>query len=643
MHPLSMMTEAEAEAAKQILRDAGHVDDSSRFHGCCIHEPSKDEVAAWSPGDEADRRLELVVRNGADVYEATVSVSRKEVDRWEHQPGVVPRVGLLELGAVMETCRADPDFRAALARRGLDVEGAGSENGSAPTIQIDPWPTGDYGIGFEEGRRVQRCIAFLRPEPTDNGYARPIDGIVVHIDVDTLEVLHVEDFGEWPIPTERGNYDVASVEADIGPMRTDLRPVEITQPDGVSFTLDDNELAWQKWKMRIVMDDTEGLVLHRISYTETGPDGQAVERPIIDRASLAEMIVPYGDTRASQTFKHALDAGEFGLGMLANSLTLGCDCLGEITYLDATQMLDDGTVYTLTNAVCIHEEDFGIGWKHTDSATETVEVRRSRRLVVSSIHTVGNYEYGLFWYFHLDGSIRFEIKLTGILTTRGHADGDDLTFARQVAPQVSAPIHQHLFCVRLDMAIDGNRNSVVEVNTEALPPGPDNPLGTAFAARETVLASEHQGMRTTNSASSRYWRIQSDEVTNRLGNPTAYRLLASSTATMFAHPDSPHGQRGGFANHNLWVTPTVGTERYAAGAYPTQRNQGQGLPAYTAGDRATTDTDVTVWHTFGLTHDVRVEDYPIMPTEYTGFLLVPDGFFDRNPALDVPPSPEHCH
>ncbi len=633
MHPLSMMTEAEAETAKKILADAGHVTDDSRFHGCCLHEPPKDEVAAWTPGAEVDRRLELVVRNGADVYEATVSVTRSEVDRWEHQPGVVPRVGLVELRAVMEACRNDPDFKAALVKRGID---------DSATIQIDPWPTGDYGIGFEDGRRVQRCIAFCRPDPTDNGYARPIDGLVVHIDVDTLEVLHVEDFGEWPVPTERGNYDVASVEADIGPMRTDLRPVEITQPEGVSFTIEDNELVWQKWRMRIVMDDTEGLVLHRIAYAD-GPTGEGRERPIIDRASLAEMIVPYGDTRASQTFKHALDAGEFGLGLMANSLTLGCDCLGEITYLDATQMLDDGTVYTLTNAICIHEEDFGIGWKHTDTHADTVEVRRSRRLVISSIHTVGNYEYGLFWYFHLDGSIRFEIKLTGILTTRGHTDDDDLTFARQVAPNVSAPIHQHLFCVRLDMAIDGNRNSVVEVDTEALPAGPDNPDGTAFAARETVLASEHEAMRTTNSSSSRYWRIQSEEATNRLGRPTGYRLLPSSTATMFAGPDSPHGQRGGFARHNLWVTPTDGDERYAAGPYPTQRNQGQGLPAYTAGDRPVADTDVTVWHTFGLTHDVRVEDYPVMPTEYTGFLLVPDGFFDRNPALDVPPSPDHCH
>ena len=625
-----MMTAEEIETCIDVLRDAGRIDGTSTFHGCCIYEPPKDEVAAWQLGDSADRRLELVVRHSGEVYEARVSVTRGEIDRWEAVPDVVPRVGFVELFKVMEACRTDPTFQEALEQRGIT---------DPTTVQIDPWPTGDYGFKFEDGRRVQRCIAFHRPKPNDNGYAFPIDGLMVHVDVDSLEVLHVEDFGQWPLPTERGNYDVESVVNDYGPIRQDLKPVEITQPEGTSFSVEDNEITWQKWRFRMVVDDTEGLVLHRVTYTQDG-----VERPIIDRASLAEMVVPYGDTRPSQSFKHALDSGEYGLGMTANSLTLGCDCLGEIFYLDAFQMLDDGTVVTTGNAICVHEEDFGIGWKHTDMLTGDVEVRRSRRLVVSTISTVGNYEYGFFWYFHLDGSIKLEIKLTGILTTRAHAEGDDLTFARQVAPNVAGPIHQHIFCVRLDMAVDGNSNNVVEVNTEPLPPGPENPHNTAFAAREALLSSEHSAMRETNSASSRYWRIESSEKTNRLGRPTAYRLLPSSTATMFASEDSPHAQRAMFAKHNLWVTPTVQSERYAAGDYPTQRNAGEGLPKFTSNDRSITDTDVTLWHSFGLTHDVRVEDYPVMPTEYAGFMLVPDGFFDRNPAIDVAPSESgHCH
>lgn len=630
MHPLSMMTAKEIKTSADILRRSGHIDSDATFHGCCIHEPPKVEVASWIAGDLADRRLDLVVHSKGETYEARVSISRGEVDRWELVPGVIPRVGFVELSRVMEACKNNPNFQKALSKRGIT---------DASTVQVDPWPTGDYGFEFEDGRRVQRCIAFHRPNPNDNGYAFPIDGLMIHVDVDSLEVLHIEDFDQWPMATEQANYDVDSIVNDYGPLREDLRPVEISQPEGVSFSIDDNQLFWQKWRFRLVMDDTEGLVLHRVTYTQDG-----VERPIIDRASLAEMVVPYGDTRPSQTFKHALDSGEFGLGMTANSLTLGCDCIGEIVYLDAVQMLDDGSVMSTKNAICIHEEDFGIGWKHTDMLTGQVEVRRSRRLVVSSISTVGNYEYGFFWYFHLDGSIKLEIKLTGILTTRSHRDGDDLTFARQIAPNVAAPIHQHIFCVRLDMAVDGTSNNVVEVNTQALPLGSDNPHGTAFAATETLLSDENSAMRDTSSATSRYWKIENSHKTNRLGYPTAYRLLPSATATMFASADSPHGERAAFAKHNLWVTPTVQSERYAAGDYPTQKNAGQGLPRYTADNRSITETDVTVWHSFGLTHDVRLEDYPVMPTEYAGFLMVPDGFFERNPAIDVPPSSNaHCH
>jgi primary-amine oxidase len=171
---------------------------------------------------------------------------------------------------------------------------------------------------------------------------------------------------------------------------------------------------------------------------------------------------------------------------------------------------------------------------------------------------------------------------------------------------------------------------------EPLPVGDENPLDTAFAANEILLESEKAAERETSAATSRYWRIKSTEATNRLGKPTGYCLLPGSTPTIFSAPDSPHGRRAGFARHNLWVTPTNQNERWAAGRFPTQRNAGMGLPEWTAADRPITSTDVTVWHTFGLTHDARMEDWPVMPVEYAGFLLVPDGFFDRNPALDVP-------
>ena len=68
--------------------------------------------------------------------------------------------------------------------------------------------------------------------------------------------------------------------------------------------------------------------------------------------------------------------------LLANSLTLGCDCLGLIRYFDVPLINSRGKLTTPPkNAVCLHEEDHGMLWKHTDWRTNQTEVRRSRRLV----------------------------------------------------------------------------------------------------------------------------------------------------------------------------------------------------------------------------------------------------------------------
>ena len=289
--------------------------------------------------------------------------------------------------------------------------------------------------------------------------------------------------------------------------------------------------------------------------------------------------------------------------------------------------------------ICLHEEDYGILWKHVDMVSGRTEVRRSRRLVVSSIATVGNYEYGFYWYFYLDGTMQLEVKLSGIIrpwpsakTARRHAN--------VVAPGLAAPYHQHLFNVRLDVEVDGPDNAVLEVDTvRGGPPGsPGNPWGNAFGASATLLESELAARREVDPSRSRSWRVVNRARHNALGQPTAYKLVPTSVPTLLAHPDSSVAKRAAFATHNLWVTPFAPEERRAAGDYPNQHAGGAGLPQWTAQDRPLVDTDVVLWHTFGVTHLPRPEDWPVMPVEYTGFSLIPFGFFDRNPALDVPPA-----
>jgi primary-amine oxidase len=539
---------------------------------------------------------------------------------------VRPALGLEESFEAVLALHDHPDWVAALAARGItDLE----------QVQIDPWPTGSFGVSAEDARRVVRCIAYFRETNDANGYARPIEGLLARVDMARGEVLDVIDLGVVPLPPEAGSY----YPEHNGPLRDDLRPLHITQPEGPSFTIEGNLVRWQRWSLRISLDPHEGLVLHTVGYE----DGGRV-RPILHRASIAEMVVPYGDPGPMHGWKNAFDAGEWGLGRMANSLALGCDCLGEIHYVDALVADEHGRPTAVPNVICLHEEDVGILWKHLDMYSGRSEVRRSRRLVISSIATVGNYEYGFYWYLYLDGSLQHEVKLTGIMSTQAVADGEPTPHAQRIAPGLAAPLHQHLFCARLDMDVDGAGNEVHEVDVVAVPRGDGNPQGNAFRTQVTRLERESDGRRWVDPAASRAWKVVNPSSRNRLGEPVGYKLVPAATPTLLADPDSSIGRRAAFATANLWVTPYDPAERRPAGEHPNQHVGGDGLPRWTAADRPLVDTDVVLWHTFGVTHVPRPEDFPVMPVECTGFHLIPVGFFERNPALDVPPpEPGACH
>jgi primary-amine oxidase len=625
-HPLDALAADEIRAAVAAVRESGRVTDSVLFATVTLDEPGRDVVAGHRPGGPVDRRVRLIVLPGpeASVVEVVVSLTSGQIAEWTPRPGMRPALLFDDSYRAILALRDHPEWQQAMRLRGItDFE----------KVQIDPWPTGNFGHELEEGRRIARCLSYYREDPTDNGYARPVEGVLATVDAARGEVLEVLDFGVVPLPPDRGSY----LPEDHEPLRTGLRPLDIVQPDGPSFSLDGNLLTWQHWTMRVAMEPLEGLVLRSIGYDDGGL------RTILHRASISEMVVPYGDPGPMHGWKNAFDVGEWGLGRMANSLALGCDCLGEITYMDAVFSSEHGTPYVIENAVCIHEEDYGILWKHHDMNAGRTEVRRSRRLVVSSIATVGNYEYGFYWYFYLDGTIQHEVKLTGIMSTMALEPGRQPEYGSVIAPGLAAPLHQHLFCARLDLAVDGDVNEAYEVSFESVPTGGDNPWGNAFRQQAVRFESELGAQRDVDAASGRHWRFVNPTVTNGLDRPVAYKLLPGATPTLLAQPDSSIGQRAGFARHNLWVTPFVPDERRAAGDYPNQHVGGDGLPRWTAADRSLVGTELVAWYTFGVTHSPRPEDWPVMPVEYCGFHLIPVGFFDGNPALDLPPSADHCH
>lgn len=627
-HPLEPLNADEILTASSVIR-AVHPDLAARFPLIVLHEPPKDTVRTFTPGDPIERRADCVVldrRDGAS-YKALIDVNTEREVCWSRLEGVQPPILIEEFGIAKNAVRADERWQQAVGRRGIE---------DFDKVQIDPWSVGDWPIdNVDSSRRLLKTTSYYRENPRDNGYARPIENVVAVVDLNTAEVLEVFDGEVIPIPDVDGNYDEASVSGT----REDLRPLDIVQPFGPSFAIDSNLLEWQKWSMRVSLHPTEGLVLHSVGYEDNRE-----WRSILYRASMSEMVVPYGDTSEAFHWRNAFDAGEYGMGRNTQSLTLGCDCLGVIRYLDAPIANDDGEPQLISNAICVHEEDYSILWKHWDIHSGTSEVRRSRRLVVSSIATLGNYEYGFYWYFYQDGHIDHEIKLTGIVQTRALHPGEDDPFGTVVAPGLSGVHHQHLFNVRLDFEVDGVNNTVVEVNTVAGSATGEDPHRNAMLVQATEFATEQEAIREIEPRTERYWGVTNSGHRNALGTPVSYKLVPRSSPTLLAHAESRIGKRAGFASKHLWVTPFDPTEMHAAGDYPNQRHGADGLPVWTQADRPIKDTDIVVWHTFGTTHVVRPEDWPIMPVSTTGFSLLPNGFFNRNPSLDVPaPQSAACH
>jgi primary-amine oxidase len=629
-HPLDPIVSEELAEVRRITADAGLVADSTRFVYVGLHEPTKAEVLGHRPGQLVTRQfrvllLDLASQVSRDVLvDVTAGQVVSDVELDTATSGQLPVLDE-EFELVEQLLSTDERWLAALAARDLDVA----------QVRVAPLSAGSFAEYPEEvGRRVLRGLAFVQHHPADSAWAHPIDGLVAYVDTINKVVDQVIDTGVVPIPTESGNYDDPEVS---GPARTTQKPIEITQPQGSSLSLEGNLLTWEKWSLRVGFDTREGLVLHQIGFDE----GTGV-RPIVYRASIAEMVVPYADPNPVRSWQNYFDTGEYLVGRYANALELGCDCLGEITYVDAVIADEQGNPRTLSNAVCIHEEDYGILWKHTDLWTGSQQTRRQRRLVISFFTTVGNYDYGFYWYLYLDGTIEFEAKATGVVFTSAHS-GDDYAYASHISPGLGAPFHQHLFSARLDMTVDGTANRVEEVDVVRVPMGPGNERGNAFTVAHTPLVTESAAQRDADPGRNRVWHIVNPERRNHVDQPVGYALVPEGLPTLLSDPGSSIASRAAFATKHLWVTRYDPAERYAAGDFVNQHSGGSGLPEYAAADRDLDGQDVVVWHTFGLTHVPRPEDWPIMPVDYTGFKLKPVGFFDKNPTLDVPASTgAHC-
>jgi primary-amine oxidase len=620
-YPLDPLTATEMQKVVQILKDNHLVTGSDYFNIINLKEPPKKEVLAYNPGDPFRREAYTSFYDYAKpgMTEAVVDLNAGKVISVKNIPNVIGMGLDADSLAAERIVRKDPAWAAALKKRGIAID-------SVVHRTIFP---GDLGIA-PLGHREQLVIPHRKGNKVD------IEGLLAYVDFTTGKIIKIVDDPTRFSDRVDLNYFDEDVVRDTS-NRPGPRPIRITQPEGSSITINGQEISWQNWRLRYGIDNREGLIVYNVRYVDHGK-----ERAVMYKGSMPEMVVPYGAPSLLQAAYNFFDAGEYRLGQgIARPMSPGADAPENAFYEPATLHRENGSPYQLDKAVAIFEEYGGTLWRHG-----TVS-RRATNLAIKYYTQIENYDYGFTWRFREDGTIDVDIELTGIVEVQGvnrtdamdAPDKNDLSyngmsFGTLVKPHVEAINHQHFFVFRLDMDVDGSgNNGVMEMNSQPVPPGKDNPYGNAFVVGHTHFMTEQQAQRNVNYESARCWHIMNTSVHNALGQHTGYMLMPGSQAKPFMPPGSVVRKKAGFLDHQFWVTQYNDDEEYPAGIYPASNKVYGGLKQWAAKNRSIGNNDVVLWYVAGITHIVRPEEWPVMPCHHMGFSLMPFGFFSENPTM----------
>lgn len=627
-HPLDALTAPEIDRAVAILRDAKKVSDATRFPTVTLLENSKESVLAWRPGEPFARRARVTFLEAGRMYEAKVDLTAGRIDALAEVPDRQSLILFEEFLGASEIVKKDPRWQAAMRKRGYT---------SYDSIICAPLTVGPVVDPKYRGLRLLNVPCFDKAGGTNHIYGRPIENVLATVDVRAGKVLDVIDLGLVPVPKEapQDAYDPATST------RKATRPVEIRSPQGPNFTLDGSSVAWDKWRFHLRVDKRVGPVLSRIGYQ----DGNAL-RQIAYQISTAEMFVPYMDPRQTWAYRAYMDIGEYGFGALSSPLKPGSDCPVDARFLDAVVSDDHGKPLVLKNVVCIFERDTGEPlWRHYEFFTESHESRPDVELVVRMAPEVGNYDYLLDFVFNRRGEIDVRVGAYGIDATRAVAARnmaertakEDTAYGTLIAPNLIGVNHDHFMSFRIDLDVDGQRNRLV-VDRFVPHTITGNPLRRSLWQVERSTVATEQAFDTMHAPA--WFRVESATRRNALGNPTSYQLEPGHSDVSILGSDEPQQQRAAFSATPLWVTRYHPDELYAAGVYPNQNRNIEGLPVYIRDREPVRDQDLVLWYTIGFRHQTRSEDWPVMPGLWHGFKLRPFNFFDRNPGLDVPNAPQ---
>ena len=610
-NPLDPLTADEIQRTFVTIKTAKNLAPATFLPIVKLSEPPKSFMQGWSPGQAFPRKAFANVfdRNANTLYEAVVDLNTNTLDSWTQKAGAQPAVYFEEYADADALVRAYAPWKKAMRDRGLDPK----------DVYLDGWAGGDTSNAAPAGTRILKELSFYRGA-LPNPYDRPIEGVVVTIDMNKLKVVDFVDSGIRPVDTTTSGSSTTQ--------RTDLKPLVVQQPDGPSFTLDGRDVSWQGWHFRVDWSPREGLVLDRIGFQQNG-----AVRPVINRMSLSEIYVPYAIPDANWSWRNAFDIGEYNLGEYTEGRDKNIDVPENAVFFDevAGDTGSAGGSFEIPHGIAMFERDGGSLWDRLDPTTLERDARYARELVVTWAAAIGNYTYGVEYVFKMNGAIDVNMNATGTTLNQGISTASQGNqYGTVVTPKIASPAHQHFFGFRIDFDVDGTSNRVVEQNAISTA----SPGGNAWKVVSTTLGTE--GFRDANPATVRSWRIESTARTNAVGEPTAYELVGSDTGVPYSSPTYPPLLQAPFAQHPFWVTTYKDGERYAGGDYPFQGAAGDGLTSYASPAENVNGKDIVVWYTPTITHIPHVEEYPVMTTETAHFHIEPDGFFDSNPALDAP-------
>jgi primary-amine oxidase len=627
-HPMDALTPAEIATSVKLLKDAGDVDDKTRFPGITLLEADKQIIRDWKPGNAFTRSAFVITRISGETFEATIDITNKKILSYAPKPGAQPMIMDQEWAFARDKFMADPRFKAAMAKRGIT---------KLDNIYCTPNSAGTFpGDGYEK-RRILKVPCFSGANKPAPNLARPIEGLMGVVDSESGEVLDVIDREAVELPPMPKGYG-----DDLPKPDAESKPIAMVAPGGPNIELDGNlEIKWNRWSMHARADKRAGVILSLVRFN----DGKKL-RDVAYQMNISEMFVPYMSPDPTWSYRTFMDAGEFGLGYLISSLKPGVDCPPNAIFTDLTFPNDIGGTYTRTQALCIFERSNGDpAWRHYASGRKSVVGVSQTELVVRHVPTLGNYDYVVDYVFSPQGNITLRVGATGFDAIQSVKSQNmespnakaETAYGTLIAPYTVAINHDHYFSFRLDLDIDGTQNALLrDAFVPSATEGSNNrkslwTLQTGRYTKEGPIVPDHM------TKGGETWRIANqNEKTNLKFNPS-YWIDSHHQATSILDAADPPQQRAGFSAQTLWVSKYRPDQKWAAGLYPNLSTTDEGLPAYVSKAEPITNDDLVLWYTMGFRHAPRPEDFPILPTFWHEVTLRPAFFFDMDPSMTFNP------